>query len=400
MRNLLSVIIMLFIAFTSQAQLVNSLNFSTGHDNTTGTALPLGTQDPEWLVTALSTPFTPGGTIPYQSYVQGTWTPGPTTPTNTEWISYNTNSMSVGEHDPIGGTMTLTYTFETCREDYIKFSATIRSDNGILDLRVDGVSTGFTQNPMLANWVSGSSLSYAATLGAGTHTVEVDIKNVGVGQQFNPAGLNVDGVISSTNNSIIDRANYPDYRCCNADFIYCINTNNPYQVTFSADDPTQPGNFDWTVNGSYAGSGTPLVYTFAGPGTYEVCMRYYNPDTKTGCDKCVRICIAENKGGADGKPGKEANTTSGVGKAATLDINRIYPNPADKEINIDFNSGTEQEVRIQLFDMSGKVVAEKSMKADGQKHFSIATGKVPAGVYMLSISNGREIMREKVVIEK
>lgn len=400
MRNLLSICFMLLMAFTSQAQLVNALNFSTGHDNTSGTALPLGSQDPEWLVTALSAPFTPGGAIPYASYVQTTWTPGPTTPANTEWISYNTNSMSVGEFDPIGGTMTLQYTFETCREDNIRFNAQVRSDNGILDLRVDGVSTGFTQNPMLANWVSGSLFSYIVTLPAGVHTVEVDIKNVGVGQPFNPAGLNVDGFITSMNNSIIDRSNFPDYVCCNANFVYCINTNNPYQVTLTADDPTQPGTYDWTVNGAYVGSGTPFVYNFPGPGTYKVCLRYFNPETKTGCEKCFNICIADNKGGADGTQHKGATQSTGMLDKASLDINRIYPNPANREINIEFNSGTEEGVIIQLYDMSGKVVAEENMKGNGRKNFSIATGKVPAGVYMLSISNGAEIMREKVVIEK
>lgn len=203
--------------FSASAQLINSLNFSTGWDNATSTTIPTtpaGQVDPEWQVTAL-TVFT--GPVPYASYVQPAWAyalPVPVTPAGTEWVSYDIQSMEVGPYDPTGGTMTLQYTFETCSDDDISIRATMRSDNLITDIRVDGASTGFSQTPTSSNWTTGTLFTWGGFMSASVHTIEVDVKNVGTGAQTNPVGLNVDGFISSPNTTIIDRAKYPRYECC------------------------------------------------------------------------------------------------------------------------------------------------------------------------------------------
>ncbi|HEY9177529.1 MAG TPA: T9SS type A sorting domain-containing protein [Flavipsychrobacter sp.] len=407
MKKIISLCFLLALAFTSQAQLVNSLNFSTGYDNVSGTTIPLGQQDPEWLITALGAPFAPSASYPYGAYVQSPWGPGysspPTTPAGTEWVSYSPNSMSTGEYDDIGGTITLQYNFETCSEDYISFSAVIRSDNGITDLRVDGVSTGFTQNVMNNNWMTGSSFTYANTLPAGMHTVEVDVKNVGVTQPNNPAGLNVDGNITSVNNSIIDRANYPDYTCCNAHFTYCSGTLNPYQFDFSAVDPSQPGNYEWYVNGAHVGSGAMFSYVFAGPGSYQVCMSFFNPATGSECMQCMYICVPDNPIGAgegSQKIGRQTNINTSYGNSA-LEVAKVYPNPASSEINVEFGKQTNGKVSVRVFDMMGKVVLDNNVTLkQGQQKLTLSAGSLPAGLYLLHISDGVTVIKEQVVIEK
>jgi hypothetical protein len=218
MKKLLStgMLVMGALSFNASAQLINNLNFSTGWDNAASTTIPFGQVDPEWQVTAL-TVFSGPTSVPYSSYVQAAWayaSPLPVTPAGTEWVSYDVQSMEVGPYDPVGGSITLQYTFETCSEDDISISATMRSDNLITDIRVDGTSTGFSQTPTSSNWTTGTLFSWGGYMSAGTHTIEVDVQNVGTGAQTNPVGLNVDGFISSPNTTIIDRANFPDYECC------------------------------------------------------------------------------------------------------------------------------------------------------------------------------------------
>lgn len=409
MKKIISLCFLLAVAFTSQAQLVNSLNFSTGYDNVSGTTIPIGQQDPEWLITALGAPFSPTGSMPYGAWVQTPWGPGysspPTTPAGTEWVSFHPSSMSTGEYDDIGGTMTLRYTFETCVEDYISFNADIRSDNGITALRVDGVTTTFTQNVMNNNWMTGSAFSYGATLAAGTHTVEVDVKNVGVTQPNNPAGLNVDGFITSVNNSIVDRANFPDYVCCNANFEYCINTKNPYLANFTADDPSQPGSYDWYVNGAHVASGTTMSYVF-GPGTYYVCMIFRNHETGQECEKCIYLCFGDNPTGGEGdagprsKGGKQGSSGLRTG-ADRFELNKVYPNPTSSEINVEFANSVKGSVTVKLYDVMGKVVKEENItpKNGGQK-LTLSAGSLPSGVYLLHISNGETVIKEQVTIKK
>lgn len=405
MRKILSLLgIFLVTAFTSQAQLVSSLNFSTGFDNVTSTTIPIPGQDPNWQITNLTPPFVPWGIMPYPSEVQTPWGPGPTTPAGTEWISFDPTSMTwAGPFDNTGGSITFEYRFETCRQDDIRFNATMRGDNRITDVRVDGVSTGFNQPVFTAlNWSIGSPFSYMATLPAGVHTVEVDVLNAPATQPNNPAGINVDGVITAMNNSIIDRDNFPDYRCCNADFRYCFGTLNPYTGDFSADDPSQPGNFDWFVNGMHVGSGPNISYPFPGPGTYKVCLRYTDA-TGNGCEKCFNICIADNPVKADGSHRKGA--PEGLGQHAAdnnnFEVAKVYPNPTSSEVNIELTAKTDAAISIQVYDIMGKVVSEQNTTLrKGQKKLTLSVSELPAGVYSLHISDGQTVIKEKIQIEK
>lgn len=404
MRKLLSTCLLVAAALTTQAQLVSSLNFSTGHDNTTGTALPIGVQDPNWRIIGLSAPFIPAGPIPYDSYTQTPWGPGPVTPVNTDWISYDATGMTLSAPpDYTGGSTTYEYHFEMCKQDKITFNATMRSDNRISAVRVDGVTTGYSQPTFTTlNWTSGSAFGYSVTLPAGTHTLEVDVLNAPSGNTTNPTGLNVAGTLSGTGNSIVDRDNYPQYVCCNANFRYCMNTYNPYQVDLSADDPTQPAIYNWYVNGGYVGTGTTLPYSFGGPNTYEVCLRLVYQEGQEGCEKCIKICIAENRDQPAGAGKKETPANTGINMAPqAFELTKVYPNPASAEVNVELKSSIQGTVSMKLYDVMGKVVSEQDVTlSEGQKKVSIATGKLPAGVYSLRISDGATSIVEKVQVVK
>lgn len=400
MRKLLSTCLLLAAAFTSQAQLVSSLDFSTGYDNTTGTAMPLGVQDPSWRIIALSAPFPPAGPIPYDAFTQNPWGPGPTIPANTRWISYDGIGMTTAAPpDFSGGSTTYEYHFETCREDKITFSATMRSDNRISAVRVDGVTTPYSQPTFTTlNWTSGSAFGYSVTLPAGYHTLEVDVLNAPSGNATNPTGLNVSGNITSTGNSIIDRDNFPDYVCCNANFHYCIGSANPYVLDLSADDPSQPGSFDWYVNGSYIGSGTNFSYLLA-PGSYEICLHHKGESSE--CRKCLRVCIPDN--GAVPHPAKKAGPNSQLGNATqqTFEIGKVYPNPATSQVNIELNSSEGSAISVKMYDVMGKVVREENVTAtQGQTSITMSTERLSTGIYTLHISDGQSVIVKKIEVKK
>lgn len=406
MKKISLMLLLAAASLTSQAQLVSTLNFSTGYDNVSGTAMAVGTQDPNWKITALTSPLIPAGSIPYDSYTQTPWalsgSGNPVTPANTQWISYDGIGMTLSAPpDGTGGSTTYQYTFETCHRDDISFNATMRSDNRITAVRIDGAATGYSQTLTSANWSVGSGFSYSVTLAPGVHTIEVDVLNYPSGNATNPTGLNVDGNITSSSNSIVDRDNFPDYRCCNANFHYCMSTLNNNVVDFTPDDPSQPGTYDWYVNGAYVGStaGGTFSYTFPGPGSYQVCLRFTDKSGEGGCDKCINICIADNPD----QPVMMKNT-SGVKSAATkqsFEAAKIYPNPTSAEVNIELQSLTNSTVTIKLFDVMGKVVKEKNVTLrQGQQKISISTDGLPNGTYSLHLSNGEKVVKEKIQVIK
>jgi len=76
---------------------------------------------------------------------------------------------------------------------------------------------------------------------------------------------------------------------------------------------------------------------------------------------------------------------------------KIYPNPARETIYIELERGTIKPVRVQLFDMAGRIMMDQTT---GNANFSINTGDLSPGIYVLRIYNGyRGLIRtEKVVI--
>lgn len=222
-KSILSLAILTaFCSLKASAQMLSSLNFSTGYNNVSSTKIPFGNQDDNWLISGLTPPFTPpSGTVPYYAWVQAPWywssyppSYNPITLPGSEWISYDVASMAVGSFDPVGGHVIFQYTFYTCSPDQITISANVLCDNGITSVLVDGVNTGFTMTSALSsNWTSAGTLSYMASLGSGWHFIQVEVENVASSQPNNAVGLDISGTISSPNNVIKDIDNFPYYEC-------------------------------------------------------------------------------------------------------------------------------------------------------------------------------------------
>ena len=74
----------------------------------------------------------------------------------------------------------------------------------------------------------------------------------------------------------------------------------------------------------------------------------------------------------------------------------VYPNPAVDFINIDFKSIRNNQVKIELIDNAGKSVLNKILDVNNDIH-AIDISQLTSGFYYLQISNGRYILRKKVV---
>jgi hypothetical protein len=91
-------------------------------------------------------------------------------------------------------------------------------------------------------------------------------------------------------------------------------------------------------------------------------------------------------------PNADTITTSTV---ATIKnpVVQVYPNPANKQIQIIFNDG--KNITAQLVNTAGKTVAI----ASGNHYLTIQTEDLPEGIYWLLVqANNEVIMRKKIVI--
>lgn len=80
---------------------------------------------------------------------------------------------------------------------------------------------------------------------------------------------------------------------------------------------------------------------------------------------------------------------------------RLYPNPANKQINLNFEMKAAGKVSIAIFDMKGQQVLATSMQANaGSNESSMRVEQLKAGYYFARISSGKESQTVKFAITR
>lgn len=91
----------------------------------------------------------------------------------------------------------------------------------------------------------------------------------------------------------------------------------------------------------------------------------------------------------------------GTGIADLLDESSlsIVPNPAVNTAMISFTAKENSEYNLNIVDMSGRTVVSRAIEAmPGQNNFEVDVTALSNGVYMYSLTNGRESVSQSFVI--
>ncbi|MDZ4665224.1 MAG: YHYH protein [Bacteroidota bacterium] len=100
----------------------------------------------------------------------------------------------------------------------------------------------------------------------------------------------------------------------------------------------------------------------------------------------------------------ESTTTytvaTGIGKNAIKDFNvMVFPNPASDMIMVQLNNLTKENVNIELYDMTGKLI-QKSMVYQGSTTAYIDLKTVYNGQYIVRISDGNAVLSKKILVDR
>jgi len=79
----------------------------------------------------------------------------------------------------------------------------------------------------------------------------------------------------------------------------------------------------------------------------------------------------------------------------------VYPNPAVNQLNVDFNSNVTFNGSIQLVDLSGKALIQKSIYInEGTNTVSFETSNVSNGIYLVVMTSAKGQFSQKVIVNK
>lgn len=84
----------------------------------------------------------------------------------------------------------------------------------------------------------------------------------------------------------------------------------------------------------------------------------------------------------------------------TIQTLTVFPNPSSEQINLSFSSIKNQEVKIELLDLTGKIILSKIEKAQsGITHKTIDIKGIAKGIYFINLTNESGIETKKIIIE-
>ena len=79
---------------------------------------------------------------------------------------------------------------------------------------------------------------------------------------------------------------------------------------------------------------------------------------------------------------------------------RVYPNPASSQARIEYAFETAQDIRMSVYDIYGKLVAELSEKGQAEGSIELDVQDWAEGLYHVRINNGFEQITRKLVVSK
>ncbi|WP_394757975.1 reprolysin-like metallopeptidase [Flavobacterium sp.] len=77
----------------------------------------------------------------------------------------------------------------------------------------------------------------------------------------------------------------------------------------------------------------------------------------------------------------------------------LFPNPNTGNFNVRFTSASTNEIKINVHDMRGRQVYEKSFSNTGAFNQNVNLSKVQAGIYLVSIIDGAKKTVKRIVVE-
>lgn len=149
----------------------------------------------------------------------------------------------------------------------------------------------------------------------------------------------------------------------------------------------------------------PLFYTYAMPGTYNVCITEIKANGER-CKTCYNFCIGvsfSTYGSSGSNPGQKRTENNSLTftseKPTTISI---APNPTQNSATLSLELAQKENVQVAIIDMTGKKVADVFNGAleEGAQKININAINLSSGLYQVQVMIGNKITSHKLSVVK
>ncbi len=112
------------------------------------------------------------------------------------------------------------------------------------------------------------------------------------------------------------------------------------------------------------------------------------------------IFNSNSEGNAQGFNLEYTSVYDEVAKNDILNNFRVYPNPTNNLLTISFNNEDLGTTDLEIIDLSGRTVFNKSLKSSNNKYYEqLSVSQFQKGLYILSIKTNSGLVQRKIVIQ-
>ena len=77
----------------------------------------------------------------------------------------------------------------------------------------------------------------------------------------------------------------------------------------------------------------------------------------------------------------------------------MYPNPNNGTFNISFTPQSDEEVKLEVYDIRGRAILNKIYQSSGRFEETLTLDNAQSGMYLLSITNGNQKVTKKIIVD-
>ena len=84
-----------------------------------------------------------------------------------------------------------------------------------------------------------------------------------------------------------------------------------------------------------------------------------------------------------------------------LELDKVYPSPTTDRIHLNFSTPEETDLLVRVTDVNGQLVLEQQIYAQkGRQSTTLSLQSLPAGVYLLSMSDGNNALAPVRIVKQ
>jgi hypothetical protein len=115
-----------------------------------------------------------------------------------------------------------------------------------------------------------------------------------------------------------------------------------------------------------------------------------------------KMYVAFSTNGSITAPGWDAYYVTdlvSIGEAALTENLQIFPNPADKYVNVSWFANQSGYIDVTIYDLTGKaMISTKIAMNEGNNYHKIDVQHLPAGIFLVKFTSAETLIQRKLII--